>query len=134
MDDQQELDWNEYSLLIDLYKFYMNLALQASVFCYGITGGVLAFYFSNCNLQYTKAALILCLIFNILFALISDKGIKLINPVESRINQLVKILKLGIYPSIYPLKFFLRGSSIAYLLVALVLIILFCLNRTDLGC
>lgn len=42
-----ELLWKQYSLHVDLYKFYLDLVLKANAFFYGITGAILTYYFTH---------------------------------------------------------------------------------------
>ncbi len=42
-----EIRWRQYALYVDLYKFYFEIAIKYNVFYYGITGGLLSYYFSH---------------------------------------------------------------------------------------
>jgi hypothetical protein len=39
--------WKQYALLVDLYKYYLEIAWKVAVWYYATTGAVLAFYFNN---------------------------------------------------------------------------------------
>ena len=39
-----EMLWRQYSLHVDLYKFYLDLAIKINVFYYAVTGAILAYY------------------------------------------------------------------------------------------
>ena len=43
---EPELEWKEYKLHIDLYRFYLSIALKAIAFFYGITGVILSLIFN----------------------------------------------------------------------------------------
>ena len=43
--------WDEYKLHIDLYKFYMDMALKANLFFYAIAGTILTVIYNPTRLQ-----------------------------------------------------------------------------------
>ncbi|CAN5124833.1 hypothetical protein BH20ACI1_BH20ACI1_27490 [soil metagenome] len=45
--DEANFLWEEFKIRVETYKSYLNIALQANVFFYVTTGGVLAFYLSS---------------------------------------------------------------------------------------
>jgi hypothetical protein len=40
--DPEELKWRQYALLVDLYKFYLELSLKFNLFFYAVTGGMMS--------------------------------------------------------------------------------------------
>ena len=45
--DEVNFLWEEFKIRVETYKSYLNIALQANVFFYVTTGGVLAFYLNK---------------------------------------------------------------------------------------
>ena len=39
--------WKQYTVLVDLYKYYLGIAWKAAVWYYATTGAILAFYLDN---------------------------------------------------------------------------------------
>ena len=64
---ERELLWRQYNLHVDLYKFYLDIALKVNVFFYVITGGILTFYFANSNERLIRYSLLLPIILSIGF-------------------------------------------------------------------
>ncbi len=62
--------WKEFEKSIDLYKFYLDMVLKASIFIFGITGGITSYYLSNTNKPLIKLSLVLPLIMNAGFTLL----------------------------------------------------------------
>lgn len=54
-----DLLWKQYSLHVDLYKFYLDLVLKTNVFFYGITGAILTYYFTHQEEPLVSLALLL---------------------------------------------------------------------------
>jgi hypothetical protein len=46
IDDSDRL-WRQYLILVDLYKYYLDIAWKVSVWYYAITGAILSYYFAN---------------------------------------------------------------------------------------
>jgi hypothetical protein len=73
-----DLLWKQYCLHVDLYKFYLEIAIKVNVFYYAITGGILSFYFSNPKEQFAKYALVLPAIMSAAFGMLFLVGSALI--------------------------------------------------------
>ena len=39
----KDILWKQFSLYVDLYKFYMDITMKVNLFYYGITGAILSF-------------------------------------------------------------------------------------------
>jgi hypothetical protein len=48
---EPELEWKEYKLHIDLYRFYLGIVLKALAFFYGITGLILSLIFNPARVE-----------------------------------------------------------------------------------
>ena len=45
--NQEEKDWGQYEKHIDLYKFYLDIAVKINAFHFAISGAIISFYFAN---------------------------------------------------------------------------------------
>jgi hypothetical protein len=54
---RSETLWQQYALHVDLYKFYLDLALKTNALFYGITGAILTYYFAHPGAQLIKYSL-----------------------------------------------------------------------------
>jgi hypothetical protein len=45
--DPEELKWRQYALLVDLYKFYLELFLKFNIFFYAVTGAIMSVYLAK---------------------------------------------------------------------------------------
>jgi hypothetical protein len=60
--------WEEYKLHIDLYKFYMDIALKANLFFYAISGGILTYCLGKYkDVNLIKYSLLLPILMSIVF-------------------------------------------------------------------
>ena len=119
---------SQYEILVDLYKFYLNLALQTSIFFYAITGGILSFYFSQSALLSTKTiefgekqidilqlSLILPVVYSLLLGFLSFRGSYLLKKnVQDHIYAICNEIKLLKAPDMETAVIFLRMTSIFY--------------------
>lgn len=51
--------WREYQMSVDLFKFYVDQVVKVLIFYYGITGGILSFYFTHDTAPLARWALML---------------------------------------------------------------------------
>jgi hypothetical protein len=47
--DEGNILWRQYLVLIDLYKYYLDAAWRTSVWYYGVTGALLAYFFAHAH-------------------------------------------------------------------------------------
>jgi hypothetical protein len=45
--NQEDKNWKELDKDIELYKFYIEIAIKSAIFVFGITGAIVSYYFSN---------------------------------------------------------------------------------------
>jgi hypothetical protein len=45
--DEHNLLWKQYAVLVDLYKYYLELAWKVSVWYYATSGAILTYFFAN---------------------------------------------------------------------------------------
>lgn len=132
-----EYKWKEYNLHIDLYKFYLALALRASGFFYLILGGVLTIYFSKDGKQKDNAVtlfLLLPIAMSVILGIIFIHGGRLWKKVTKRIDLIRDDLELyvGVKKApdvrllyqilwVFGISFFGVGISLVVLMIHLLL-------------
>ena len=62
--DEKEIAWRELEKDIELYKFYLDLIVKSAIFVFGITGGVISYYFANESKPLVLYSLIVPLLMN----------------------------------------------------------------------
>jgi len=69
-EERRKDKWEEYKIHIELYKYYLDIFLKASLALLGITGGILTFYFNDKtgSGSLLKKALYLPLVFCLAYA------------------------------------------------------------------
>jgi len=120
----QEMLWRQYNLQIELYKYYLDLAIKANSFFYLITGGILSFYFANASFPLIKYSLLLPVLMSVAFGGIFLYGSFLVGVVRSEIFTLRDQLGFDTAPDIYPLIISLRVFGVVFLIVALSIAVL----------
>jgi hypothetical protein len=126
-----EFKWREYDTHINLYKFYLDLALKVNGFFYLILGGVLTIYFSK-DSERRDIAVILFLLLPIamsaVLGVIFIHGANLWKKITERINRIKTELSLyaGVEkaPDVRLLYQLLRVFAIFFFIVFIALIVL----------
>ena len=105
-----------------VYKFYMEFLLKAGIFIFGITGGIVSYYFAHTDQELMKYSLILPLLFNFVFCLACFGSLKTINSLI--IDQYRLSKKAGIIEpyEMTPLKYLIVIFGIVYGLSAVGLV------------
>ena len=124
--DDRELLWNAFEKELELYKFYLEVALKLSIFVFGITGAIISHYLVNAAAgPWTRWALILPLIMNCGFAFVCWRGIKPARRLAERHRQRGKDLQLaGGGLDLDTLPRALRVFTLLYVIVALAVAVL----------
>ena len=131
--DQNELLWNQYTKLIDLYKFYLDITLKANIFYYAITGGILTFIFSGKGQdKFVILSLLLPIGMGLLLTYIFWRGKNLYGAIEKAIEDLKVQLDLIEVPKTVILTDALRYSGILFLMTTLGMFIL--IGLVSFGC
>ena len=120
----REILWRQYSLQIELYKYYLDLVLKANVFFYLVTGTILSFYFANFSDPIVRYSLILPIVMSLGLAFVFFYGAKLMRFVREDIFQLRDQLGLSTAPDVEILTLSLRVYSLIFVLVAIALALL----------
>ena len=113
--------WKQYTVYVDLFKFYVDMTWKASTWFYAITGAILTYYFShlpddNPVLGYT---LVLPILLSFGLTYIFHRGIQQTKDLEETLEYIRKRLKLAGKPHIDVLERFLRIGRLLFLLVGL---------------
>lgn len=110
-----DLLWKQYCLHVDLYKFYLEIAIKVNVFYYAITGGILSFYFSNPKEQFAKYALVLPAIMSAAFGMLFLVGSALILITRREVFSIRDKLGLKTAPELGVLSLFLVSFGVIFI-------------------
>lgn len=118
--------WKQYNMLVDLYKFYLEITLKANLFFYVITGGILTFYFSHMGTPLISLSLVLPIILSLGLAGIFLYGASLVGYIREEIFRIRDLLRLEAAPDVHVLAVFLRVFAVVMLIVAIAMGALVC--------
>ena len=110
--------WQRYDKEIDLYKYYLEIAVKGALFVFGITGALTSYYFTHSDEPWLVYALLLPIILNLGFVILFYYSINearmMANEHRSTCNT------LGITPfNMTPLPSLCAILAIMYLIVAI---------------
>ena len=108
IEPQPELLWRQYAQHVDLYKFYMEVAVKLMAFHYAITGAILSFYFAQPSGSTVRWALLLPLVQCLGIAIIFWKGASLLRVTRKDVFDLRDSLRLQVAPDFSFLGHFLQ--------------------------
>ena len=120
-DKQVDLLWKQFELNVDLYKFYLDMAIKINVFYYAITGGILSYYFQHSTNGIAKYALLLPVLFSLGLGGMFVYGSFLLNVVRRELFDIRDKLGLDTAPELMVLIVFLRITATIVLAVGIVL-------------
>ena len=115
----KDLLWKQYSLYVDLYKFYMDLSIKINLFYYGITGAILSFYFSNHQAHLIRYALCFPVLMSVMFACIFFYAAHLMHVLREDLFNIRDKLGLETAPDLGVLTIVRRIFAIMFLGVAI---------------
>ena len=110
-----DLLWKQYCLHVDLYKFYLEIAVKVNVFYYAITGGILSFYFGNPQEQLAKYALVLPAIMSAALGILFLVGSALLLLTRREVFSIRDKLGLETAPELGVLSLFLVTFGIIFI-------------------
>jgi hypothetical protein len=119
--DNKELLWEQYNLLTDLYKFYLELIVQANLLIFAIIGGIATYMFANPTSPLVRWSLILPIGLSVFFAVAAIVSVRLAVELKDEIVQLKKKLNLGLAPHVGVLVYSLFVLGGTHLLLAIFL-------------
>jgi hypothetical protein len=106
-----ELLWREYQISVDLYKFYVDVAIKVVVGYYAVTGGILSFYFTSSRGAVARWALVLPCLVSFAIALLFLWGARLWSFVRNDVFRIAKALDIGSF-ELSVLSIILRGAAV----------------------
>lgn len=125
--EKEEFDklWCQYEHNTELYKFYFDLFIKINLFYYGITGGIITFYFTHRTIEVVKYSLLLPILVSLAFAILFWIGASMIKIIGHDIRRLSNDLVLYTYPDTSMLVLGFKLSSIFYFIVLSSMVCLF---------
>jgi hypothetical protein len=125
---QREIQWREYQMSVDLYKFYVDVVVKAILGYYAITGAILTFYFAQNTHPLARWALVLPSVLSIALAVLFRWGARLWQIVRDDAFDLAGNLRLKSAFELSVLGILLNGSALLLLLTGLGLVTLIIAN------
>jgi hypothetical protein len=125
---ERELLWRQYNLHVDLYKFYLDIALKLNVFFYLITGGILTFYFANSSERLIRYSLLLPIILSIGFGGVFIYGSILMSVAREDLFRIRDRLELETAPEVRVLSVLLGVFGVIFFFVAASMLLLMVLR------
>lgn len=122
---QLDLLWKQYASNVDLYKFYLELAVKVNVFYYAITGAILSYYFQRSTDGIAQYALLLPVLFSFALGGVSLYGASLVHVVRQEMFRTRDALGFQTAPEFMVLIVFLRVLGGLQLVVGLTLMVYF---------
>jgi hypothetical protein len=82
--------WKQYVVYTDLFRFYVDMAWRSSVWFYGITSVLLAFYFDHVgpNRPYLALALLLPVVFSVGFCVLYLRGARQVADLRMKLDYI----------------------------------------------
>jgi len=121
----KDILWKQYAQNVDLYKFYLDLAVKINVFYYAVTGAILTYYFQHSSDRLSRFALLLPIVFSLAISGIFGYGSLLLGVVRTELFRIRDQLELDTAPDVMVLIVFLRVFGAILVLVGVALIVLF---------
>lgn len=120
----KDILWKQFSLYVDLYKFYMDLTIKVNLFYYGITGAILSFYFAHPSTPLIKYSLYLPILMSLMFSAVFFYGAHLMPILRRDLFGIRDKLNLATAPDLGILTIVLRSFAFLLVIVAICLGIL----------
>lgn len=124
-EQQADLLWKQYASPVDLYKFYLDLAIKVNVFYYAVTGAIVSYYFRHGPDGIAKYGLLLPVLFSFAIGGLFLYGASLIPVVREEMFEIRDRLGLATAPEFMVLIVFLRVMCGTLIIVGCALIAYF---------
>lgn len=125
MTPDSDLLWKQYTLHVDLYKFYLDLAVKINVFYYAVTGAIVTYYFQHVTDQITRYALLLPIAFSLAISGLFFYGANRLSVVREELFSIRDKLGLATAPEIQTLVVFLISFGVIMAGTCVALIVVF---------
>jgi hypothetical protein len=122
--------WKQYSIYVDLFKFYVDAVWKSTTWFYAITGAILVYYFDNASSDnpFLRYSLVLPIVLSFgLFAIYLVGGYQT-KELNDRLDYICLKLRLTGKPHVNVLKYFLWAGGFLCLLVGLGISVVFVRN------
>jgi hypothetical protein len=125
-----ELKWRQYELLVNMYRFYLELFLKFNVFLYAVTGAIVSVYLTKLNEPVMRFALLLPVVMNLFFGLVFVYGATRIEVSQKEVKEICGALELSTYPAFRVLTVVLSLGAVLLFLIAagLLAVVLRCVS------
>jgi hypothetical protein len=121
-----DINLDTYKTFVDIFKGYLDTALTANIWFFGLTGAILANYLSHRDERpYLKFSLIVPFIFGVALSWLSYRGIAQASDLEGKVLEIASELKITGAPPVDILRGFLQVTFVASCLVCICLLGLF---------
>jgi hypothetical protein len=120
--------WKQYAILVDLYKYYLEIAWKVAVWYYATTGAVLAFYFNNVSIGGSTPLPYLLLFLaaiSVGFAYLHLRGARNLNELPHLLEYIARTLRIPGRPHVEFAIVFLLMNCAMFMFVALGCLIAF---------
>jgi hypothetical protein len=127
LDDNDRL-WKQYVVLVDLYKYYLDVAWKVAVWYYATTGAVLAYYFGNVEEgsgRIQSLLLVFLAVISLGFAYLQWRGARNLSSVPQLFEYIARTLRLPGRPHVEFAVVFLLMNSAMLVAVSLGCLVLF---------
>lgn len=121
--DQKEILFKQYQLLIDAYKYYLEIVLKFIIFHYAVTGAILSFYLSRQNAGIMRFALVFPIFMSVVFAVFAFFGSYRVFYMTEEVQRITALLDLGGYPDPKFLEYVLRIARMSFSAIAIGLVV-----------
>lgn len=125
---QRELQWREYQMSVDMYKFYVAIVVKAILSYYAITGAILTFYFAQTTRPLARWALVLPSALGIGLAVLFRWGADLWQIVRNDAFDIARDLRLKSAFELSVVSILLNGGALLLLVTGVALISLIIIN------
>ena len=123
---EPELSWRKYSLIAELYKFYLSLIVKANIFYYAVTGAIVSFCVTRSEISYAKYSLVLPFIMSLCFIVIFCQAIKPAQLYRNESHTLSRELKFKTSLNFDALVHVLKAFIVLHITCVIGIVILLC--------
>ncbi len=112
--DADNFLWKQYTVYVDLFKFYVDVAWKSTTWFYAVTGAILAYYFNNADAAnpFLQYALLLPIMLSFVLCAMYLLGASQTQDLEWKMDYICEELGLTGRPHINVLRFFLVAGGV----------------------
>jgi hypothetical protein len=120
--DADDRLWKQYIVLVELYKYYLEVAWKAAVWYYATTGAVLAFYLDRLDAEDMRISPLLLLFVAVMsfgFTYLAWRGARNLSSIPALLEHIAVTLRIPGRPHVEFAVIFLLMNSAMFMLVGL---------------